>query len=328
MSEKQDNKSAEIVKKKFKVSRLGLYIVIFGWLSFLVTISQAFEWADFETVFLSFFSADIKVLPFRALALSIPLIFTVIGYMVFMREKFLGQVLSSGRKLESKNLSLETSYKKLYGKMKEGVAGSSHTILLEESKVLSRGFSVVLSDVMDFRIRHISPDVSSLLKADMLRFRAITLLQEGFARANEPGKMDVRGYIRAISRELMEFYGMTNVKLDVDVKVNGLGMGAVLPCGVIICELVMNSLKYAFKEVKEPAVMIGMLMASRTDVLLRYSDNGIGLPDGLDISSLDSIGFKLLGKMSRAMKGRVARVDSVQGVAFDITFPLRNESSQ
>lgn len=308
-------------RKPFKSSRLGLYIVVLGWVAFLVTISQAFEWADFETVFFSFFSTDPKVLPFRALALTIPLLFTIIGYMVFMREQFLGEVITSGRKLESKNLSLQTSYKKLYGKMKEGVAGSAHTVILDEYKLLSRGVGSVLSDLMRYRIEHApGGDARSFAIEDNIRLRAIMLLQEVFAKSVEQGKFDMRAYLRTVCKEVADFYNRPALNVEVEVKTGRLGMNHIFPCAIIVSELVMNSLKYAYVKTDEPTLRISLIQDPKGFAVLRVADNGSGIPEGMDISDKDTIGLKMASRMARAMKGSLVREDGVQGTAFSVTF--------
>lgn len=307
-------------RKPFKASRLGMYIAVFGWVSFLVIVGQGFEWADVETVFFNFFSVDIKVLPYRAMALAVPLIFSIIAFMVFQREKFLGDVITTGRRLESKNLSLETSYKKLYGKMKEGVAGSAHTVLLEETRLMVRGADAVIGDMIEYRIRHLGEEAARVLKDDLLRFKSIVLLQEMLMRCTEPGKIDVRGYIVTICRELSSAFNMGKVKFDVDVRLKNMGVNTIFPLGLIVTELVMNSMKHAFAETEEPTLGIIIKNADKAEAVFMYTDNGCGIAEDLDISRLDTMGFKMVGRMARAMKGRVLREQGIHGMSLQVFF--------
>ena len=305
---------------KFKTSRLGLYIVITGWLAFLVIISQAFQWTDFDTALMSLFSFEPNVLPLRAIALAIPLILTIIGYLVYEREKFLGEMISTGRRLESKNISLETSYKKLYGKMKEGVAGSAHTMLLEESRLMIRGGNAVFSDVLEYRIRHLTEEASHVLREDQMRFRTIMLLHEALMRCTEPGKVDVRGYLRAVGANIIDTCQVPGVRLDVEVKGAGMSINTLFPCGMIVCELVMNSLKHAFANVEEPVVNISLQLPPKGRAVLSVMDNGSGIPEGMDLSAIDTMGLKMVNRMARTMKADVDREQGVQGTSYAITF--------
>jgi len=307
---------------RFSASGLSLYIIATGWLAFLVNISQVFQWADFDTAMMSLLSFDARHIPMRAISLAIPLILTIIGYLVYEKEKSLGQAIATGRRLESKNISLETSYKKLYEKMRDGVAGSAHTMLLEESRLMGRGLSSVFSDIIEYRIKHLGDEAALVLKEDRLRFRTIFLLQEALLKANEPGSVDVRAYFNAICRQLIDEFNMTNVNLVIDVKDTKMGINTLFPCGVIVCELAMNSLKHAFSEVEEPGIKISLLSPAKGQAVLWIMDNGTGIPGGLDISTLDTMGLRLVNRMARAMKATITRDQAEKGTAFALSFSL------
>lgn len=322
MADSRQNTEDITPVKRFRTSRLGLYIVLTGWLAFLVNISQVFQGTDLVTAMTSLLSFELKQIPMRAISFAIPLILTIIGYLVYERERYLGHVISTGRRLESKNISLETSYKKLYDKMKDGEAGSSHTMLLEESRLMGRGTSAVLSDIIDYRIRHLGDEAAHLLQEDRLRFRTIFLLQEALMKSSEPDSIDIRVYLNAVCRELMDGFHASGVKLDFDIKDAKMSINTLFPMGVIVCELVMNSLKHAFSEVEEPAIKITLASPSKDHGVLWVMDNGRGFPVDLDISGLDTIGIKMVNKMARVMKARVTREKAEKGTAFAIDFSL------
>ncbi|MCK4911511.1 MAG: hypothetical protein KAR83_07700, partial [Thermodesulfovibrionales bacterium] len=106
-------------KKRVKVSRMGYYIIIIGWLTIAVNLLLAFEWASPAVVMERVMSAELEAFAFRGLALIIPLIFSILGYMVYQREKLLWRAISTGKKLEHMNVSLQTNYEKLAGQMSE-----------------------------------------------------------------------------------------------------------------------------------------------------------------------------------------------------------------
>jgi len=322
MAEDRQNTEELAPRKRLGTSRLGLYIVISGWLAFLVNISQVFQGNDLVTALTTLLSFEVKQLPVRAISLAIPLILTIIGYLVYEREKYLGHLISTGRRLESKNISLETSYKKLYDKMKDGVTGSAHTVLLEESRLMGRGTSAVLSDIVEHRIRSLGEEAAHLLKEDRLRFRAIFLLQEALMKSTEPSSIDVRAYLGAVCRELMDEFHASGVKLEIDIKDVRMGISNLFPIGVIVCELVMNSLKHAFFEAEEPTIRITLVTPAKGQGILWVMDNGRGIPEGLDINAMNTIGIRMVNKMARAMKAQLTREQAEQGTAFALAFRL------
>ena len=92
-----------------------------------------------------------------------------------------------------------------------------------------------------------------------------------------------------------------------------------VPCGLIVCELMSNALKYAFPDQRSGEIYIRI---SRTDeqISLVFSDDGIGMPPEFDIQTHDSIGLKLLQAIvEQQLKGELF-YDFGEGVAYTIQF--------
>ena len=86
-----------------------------------------------------------------------------------------------------------------------------------------------------------------------------------------------------------------NISLDIDMAI---------PLGLIINELVSNSFKHAFRNKTKGKIEV-VLERSGTDYKLTVSDNGIGLPDNLNIEKADSLGLKLVNILTRQLKGKL-----------------------
>ncbi|KKK69040.1 hypothetical protein LCGC14_2938030 [marine sediment metagenome] len=125
-------------KKRLKVSRMGYYIIIFGWLTIAVNFLLAFEWVTPSIVLARVMSAELDAFAFRAIALIIPLIFSILGYMVYQREKLLWRAIATGRKLEHMNVSLQTNYEKLAGQMSEKDKSGLTDQAIDEIKCIHR----------------------------------------------------------------------------------------------------------------------------------------------------------------------------------------------
>ncbi|WP_245618674.1 sensor histidine kinase [Methanogenium cariaci] len=96
---------------------------------------------------------------------------------------------------------------------------------------------------------------------------------------------------------------------------------ALPPCGLIVNELVSNSLKHGFKDRKEGKITI-RLDETDDEYILSASDDGRGLPAGFDIASLDSLGIKLINVLTRQMRGgRIEIENKAPGVAFIFHIP-------
>jgi hypothetical protein len=63
MAEKREGSGDVPARKNLGTSRLGLYIVLTGWLAFLVNISQVFQWTDFDTALMSLLTFEARHIP-------------------------------------------------------------------------------------------------------------------------------------------------------------------------------------------------------------------------------------------------------------------------
>jgi two-component sensor histidine kinase len=78
-----------------------------------------------------------------------------------------------------------------------------------------------------------------------------------------------------------------------------------IPCSLIINELISNTLKHAFRGRDRGRVDINLQPVTSGKYLLIVSDDGIGLPEGLDVSKTDSLGLRLVNALSTQLRGKV-----------------------
>ena len=99
-------------------------------------------------------------------------------------------------------------------------------------------------------------------------------------------------YIVSLVTHLFDSYGITKsqIKKVIDVQYINLNIDTAVPCGLIICEIVSNSLKYAFKEGRIGKVTVS-LKIKEEKFHLTISDDGIGFPEEIDFKKTDSLGL-------------------------------------
>jgi two-component sensor histidine kinase len=91
---------------------------------------------------------------------------------------------------------------------------------------------------------------------------------------------------------------------------------------LIINELVSNTLKYAFPDDRSGTIFIGLQPGNADQVKLTVQDNGIGLPDGVDLQKADSLGLRLVYLLTNQLGGHCT-IDNSQGASFQISFDIR-----
>ena len=158
------------------------------------------------------------------------------------------------------------------------------------------------------------------------RIRSMALVHEKLYRSKNLTKVNFGEYIQSLAHNLFRAYQInTNrIKLKLNVSKIGLNIEYAIPCGLIINELITNSLKYAFpKSIDKTGLIeisLGKINSQQIELVLK--DNGVGLPDDIDFRKTQSLGLKLVSSLvENQLEGTIA-LDQAAGTTFRITFGL------
>ena len=152
------------------------------------------------------------------------------------------------------------------------------------------------------------------------RVRSIALLHEMLYRAEDLGRIDFLGYARALTEQLLRYYGKTQtVTLDVRGRELKLAIEPSIPCGLILNELVSNCLKHAFPGERKGIITISLLEEEGGIITLRVSDDGIGFSKSDDPENIDSLGLELVRKLTKQVKGSL-EFQTTDGTTVEIRF--------
>jgi two-component sensor histidine kinase len=137
--------------------------------------------------------------------------------------------------------------------------------------------------------------------------------------------VDFFNYIPALVDDLFETYKISpqDIELEVEVSDGLLDLDQAVPCGLMLNELISNSLKYAFPNGCKGKMSVQLGPNKEGDTRLVVQDNGIGLPEGFDYRKSKSLGLQLIGILSRQLQGGF-ELRSEAGPESAITFPVRS----
>ena len=124
---------------------------------------------------------------------------------------------------------------------------------------------------------------------------------------------------------LFRTYGVdaSRTGLAIHVANTPLDLDRAIPCGLIINELVSNSLKYAFPHGRAGRIAVEMQRDVNSNCVLLVTDDGVGLPANLDLEQLDSLGLNLVTDLTGQLGGSLLEIERNNGAAaFRITFPM------
>jgi len=161
------------------------------------------------------------------------------------------------------------------------------------------------------------------------RIRSMALVHESLCLTKDFARIDVATYTENLTRHLLAVYGDDpKIQFRIDMKDIAMSIDTAMPCGLIMTEIVTNSLKYAFPKTfscgeirKEPCTISITMHREGNDYLLTIADNGIGIPDGTDVTMKTSLGLYLIGFIVKHQLQGSTEVSTDNGTSYKIRFP-------
>lgn len=151
--------------------------------------------------------------------------------------------------------------------------------------------------------------------------KSLLSLHEKLYETDDFEKINFKEYIDKIVNDLALSYNIDTSKINVKILVNDLclDMDKTAVTGLIINELVSNSFKYAFTPGKTGELAVH-IWEENQELIMDISDNGIGLPDNIDINSTDTLGLQLIRMLVNQIDGSIKYIKD-DGAHFVINFP-------
>jgi PAS domain S-box-containing protein len=154
------------------------------------------------------------------------------------------------------------------------------------------------------------------------RVQCMALIHERLNRDGEPDWLDFPEYAAALARDLLYSYGVDpeRIRLRFDLKPISLGLHQAIPCGLILNELLTNSLKHAFPNDRAGEILVKLSWEPGRPVKLTVADDGVGLPAEFQWKQSQSLGLRIMNILGRQLDGTVER-ESGSGTIFSVQFP-------
>lgn len=202
-------------------------------------------------------------------------------------------------------------------------------ILLREVHHRVKNNLQIISSLLSLQADKISdPESRVLFKDSRDRVKSIALVHEKLYRTADVAHVDLRDYVQSLTMYLFHSYGAPSrgISPHIDIGDVSLGIDLAEPCGLIINELVSNSLKYAFLD-DGGTISVTVTQEKKDIVRLVVADSGRGLPPGFDIRTVETLGLRLVRSLVGQIRGSLT-VSGGPGTAFVILMPLDHGSGE
>lgn len=195
-------------------------------------------------------------------------------------------------------------------------------VLLKEVHHRVKNNLQVISSIINLQAETIEDEhIKQLFSDTRARVRSIALVHERLYESKNLDNIDFKDYVEGLVRDLCESFAIDGARIETDFKIHDLSLDLdkVINCGLIVNELVTNSLKYAFPGNRPGKISIS-LESHDSMAVLSVSDNGIGIPESLVLGSTGTLGLMLVEGLTKELEGTL-KLSSVGGATFVMTFP-------
>lgn len=198
-------------------------------------------------------------------------------------------------------------------------------VLLKEIHHRVKNNLQIISSLLKLQSRNVSDlNAPHLFKESQKRIKSMALIHEILYKSPDLRSVDFSEYVPILAKNLYESYvpDRDKIKMTVEVKDVFLDINLGIPCGLIINELVTNSLIHAFPGETHGELNIKIYNQSVDKACIEISDNGVGIPDNVDFRASESFGLQLVSSLVEQLNGSI-ELDRSKGTCFRIKFLLK-----
>ncbi len=161
----------------------------------------------------------------------------------------------------------------------------------------------------------------SAIRESENRILSMALIHEQLQQMENTARVHAGEYVKTLVERLFETYGVSSGKVRLSVKAadTTLNNDTVVPMGLIINELVSNSLKYAFPGNRKGEIHVSLTRSQDGTFRLKVADDGVGLSEDVGVGKSGSMGMLLVKSFAEGLSGTV-EICRIGGTAVTITF--------
>jgi PAS domain S-box-containing protein len=196
-------------------------------------------------------------------------------------------------------------------------------LLLQEIHHRVKNNMQVISSMLALQTAYIKDKKTiKILEECQNRIKSMALIHEKLYATEDFSRIDFREYIDTLSQTLFDFYkkGKEKIAFTLNVMDVFLDIDTAVPLGLIINELVTNSLKHAFSGKEEGEISIFLSQISEEDFELKIRDDGNGIPEDFNIENQGSLGLQIVTLLAEKQLHGSLSVNRNGGTEFCLVF--------
>jgi PAS domain S-box-containing protein len=203
-------------------------------------------------------------------------------------------------------------------------------VLLREIHHRVKNNMQVISSLLMFQGKYYKDKrYAEILREGQRRIRSMSLVHERLYQSKDLANVNFGDYIKNVADDLFKSYEIHKgrITLDIDVKDVTIGVDMAIPCGLIVNELISNSLKHAFPDERRGKIRIAFRSFGKDEFELTVGDNGAGFPEDLDFRGTGTMGMHLVNILAKQLRSEI-ELNRTEGTEFRIRFKEKIQTKE
>ena len=259
----------------------------------------------------------------RVLLVAACLMAVVLAWLTTVRDRLLEESRKRSNQLEEAHRILEATNRELRETM---LSKEEKEVMIKEIHHRVKNNLQIVKSLIRFQMDQVKDERTlELFNECVNRVSAMALVHEQTYLSKDLANIDVNTYLSHLTRDLCYAYTIdTELHQDIRINIPTLSVDTLIPLGLLINEVISNSLKYAFKGRRKGTILVHLDHDAHGGLSLRIGDDGVGLPDRSKWERPNSLGMELIQTLAGQL-GTVAELVPGPGTVYALTTPAKEQ---
>ncbi|MEM1325609.1 MAG: histidine kinase dimerization/phosphoacceptor domain -containing protein [Bacteroidota bacterium] len=196
---------------------------------------------------------------------------------------------------------------------------AQNELLLKEIHHRVKNNLETVSSLLELQSAQVDDDeIQSVMQASQSRVQSMSILHQKLYQGDDLSSIEMKDYFKNLAESVLDTYdAWEQVDIEYDMSALDLDIDTAIPIGLIVNELLTNSLKYAFSDGEQGKINLS-LRQKGSDLSLIVADNGIGYLDGEAIQGT-GFGSQLVNLLTRQLNGEM-EIQNKEGTKYIFEF--------
>jgi two-component sensor histidine kinase len=241
----------------------------------------------------------------------LPLALTIYAFQLYVR-----QAKSQMEELQKNIAERQAAEEQLKASLRE------KEVLLQEIHHRVKNNLQIMSSLLHLQSRNVKNDeLLALFQESRNRIRSMALVHEKLYQSSDLSQINLARYVRSLASYLLRSYGvdLDVIQLQIDAEDVYLRVDTAVPCGLLMNELISNSLQHAFPDGRSGEICVGIHQVEKERYMLTVRDNGVGFAPDLVLNGTGTLGLQLVDTLVDQLEGTI-EYDHSDGTTITVVF--------